>query len=145
MAHVIKTSCTMDHKQEFIPRICEVDVHWRRSSIPSCRWRPSCVATSTAACRGQRCVTPAFLPPNKSPNKSCAFSKLSSRAHLPPSNPSHRPTPARAPRIPPAPPGPAPRVPSQRRGRPPRRESRARRGPDGRVRINSSPSVTLLS
>jgi hypothetical protein len=32
-------------------------------------------------------VTPTFLAPNKSPNKSCAFSKLSSRAQLPPFKP----------------------------------------------------------
>jgi hypothetical protein len=32
-------------------------------------------------------VTPAFLAPNKSPNKSCVFSKLSSRAQLPLSEP----------------------------------------------------------
>jgi hypothetical protein len=87
-------------------------------------------------------VTPAFLAPNKSPNKSCVFSKLSSRAQLPPSNPSHCPSlsPRRAcresrrhrPH-----PGQRPRVPSQRRGRPPCRESRARRGPAGR---SASPS-----
>jgi hypothetical protein len=39
-----------------------------------------------------RFVTPAFLAPNKSPNKSCVLSKLSSRAQLPPSNPSHSPS-----------------------------------------------------
>jgi hypothetical protein len=52
-------------------------------------------------------VTPAFLAPNKSPNKSCVFSKLSSRAQLPPSL-SLPLTPARVPRIPPAPPAPGP-------------------------------------
>jgi hypothetical protein len=87
-------------------------------------------------------VTPAFLAPNKPPNKSCVFSKLSSRAQLPPSNPSRCPSlsPRRAYResrrhCPH--PGQHPRMPSQRRGRPPCRESCARRGPDGR---SASPS-----
>jgi hypothetical protein len=90
-------------------------------------------------------VTPAFLAPNKAPNKSCVFSKLSSRAQLPPSNPSHCPSlsPRRAcresrrhrPH-----PGQRPRVPSQRRSRPPCRESRARRGPAGRSASPSPPS-----
>jgi hypothetical protein len=85
-------------------------------------------------------VTPAFLAPNKSPNKSCVFSKLSSRAQLPPFKPSHCPSlsPRRAYREsrPHRPhPGQHPRVPSQRRGRPPSRESRARRGPRRPVRL----------
>jgi hypothetical protein len=73
-------------------------------------------------------VTPTFLAPNKPPNKSRVFSKLSRRAHLPPlSKPRSIPFPRRAcreshrhrPH-----PGRHPRVPPQRRGRPPRRESR---------------------
>jgi hypothetical protein len=56
-------------------------------------------------------VTPVFLAPNKSPNKSRVFPKLSSWAQLPPSNP-WSPSPlsptAHVPRIPPAPPAPGP-------------------------------------
>jgi hypothetical protein len=94
---------------------------------------------------GTATVTATFLAPNKSPNKSCVFSKLSSRAQLPPSNPSHCPSlspwrACRESRRHRLHPGQHPRVPSQRRGRPPCRESRACRGPAGRSASPSPPS-----